>query len=152
MTLILYNTSDDDRKLYKDIGNPRITINNVKPYQEMSIITPVVLVTYNDAVYNCNYAYLDTTGRFYFIRDVELVPGNKMAVTLSIDVLYTYRDQIKNCSATIIRSESIGKPTMVVDNQLPIVQGRYNFTGQIFPLEPLNTDILTNTVLITLGG
>lgn len=151
MQMNLYDNLSDDRVVSKNLTFIK-SYTNVVPYESMSVISPSVVLGYDEGIYNGNYAYIIETKRYYYIRDIQLIPGNKMVVYLAVDVLKSFAPELMNIDVTVIRNEGIAKPTYVVDNQLPIIQGTYNITSQIFPNSPLNTDANTNYILTTLGG
>lgn len=129
------------------IGNAK----TISIYDTVDIISPVFVLDYSVDYLNCNYCYCVELHRYYHVV-ISLDSAKRMILTCQVDVLMTYRDDILQSDATVIRSESVGNPTYVVDDQLPIVQGRYIMTAQTYPNKPLNTDVATNTILITLGG
>ena len=68
--------------------------------------------------------YISDFGRYYFIKSITLLSGGRCAISCAVDVLYTYREYITTCKAMILRSESVGAPTMFTDNKFPIVSGK----------------------------
>ena len=53
-----------------------------------------------------NYAYIPEFKRYYFITNIESVRNNVWRVSFHVDVLFTYREQIKRNSAIIERNEN----------------------------------------------
>lgn len=118
--------------LYKYDGDPRVvdkematspTAETVNAYlnDACDVISPVISVPYDSSYYNYNYAYIEEWGnRYYFIKDYSTDGGGKLYLHLNIDVLKTYSAQIKNADVTVVRSESIGAPTYVPDDQYPV--------------------------------
>ena len=75
--------------------------------EESSIIDPVITISDIDsAVGSMNYAYIPEFNRYYFITNIESVRSNLWRVSLHVDVLYTYRAEIKSNSAIIERNEN----------------------------------------------
>lgn len=153
-----YNISADPRELTKDLGTAVITCdNNIVPYEPIDYIQPRIILDYNANVENCNYCYVSDWGRYYFIRDVELVNGQKMIVHLDEDVLMTYNAEIKELPCYVLRSET---PTAVThyiyDERSPhFIQG---WSASFYPDGDLATDYVNLTpdytdglILITAG-
>lgn len=150
-TINLYTTTSDPRQVTKTINEIASNIP-ITPSSSVDILNPTLIIGYNENYLTANYCYIPDLSRYYYISNISLEIGNIITIQCTIDVLMSFAMEIRNIYATIIRSESIGKPTYVVDSQLPIIQGQYYITAQPFHTQPLNTDVLTNTVLITLGG
>lgn len=53
----------------------------------------------------CNYAYIPTIGRYYFVDSVT-VHGDVCMLTLRCDVLTTYKTQIEKCNGVRVYSDS----------------------------------------------
>lgn len=74
---------------------------------ESSVINPVIRIRGIDAhIATMNYAYIPEMGRFYFITDVVCVCSNVFDVSMHVDVLHTYRDEIRKNNAIIARNEN----------------------------------------------
>lgn len=119
MTVTLYTCTDDPRKLDKTITAIGTAIT-AEPTDDCSVITPRLILTYDSSRLACNYFYISDFGRYYFVTGMTVMPGGLIDLTGKIDVLKTYADGIKNCTAVITRSESIGQPTQIIDKMLPI--------------------------------
>lgn len=89
------------------------------PKEDMNINHPVVTLKYDSSLLNANMAYIQEFGKYYFVHPPTLQTGERMVFTMDVDVLMTYKNQIKNCDAVVIRSESVGLNN-VPDKQLPI--------------------------------
>lgn len=130
-TATLYNTSDDPKVVNKTLtGGTAVTC---APYEGCSTLAPRLILDYNSSVFNSNYLYIsDFGGRYYYITNVDVTPAQKMIISAKVDPLKTYADSIKNCIACVTRSESIGKPTYVVDNKLPVDPNRKELKSILF--------------------
>lgn len=149
-TVNLYTTSSDFRQVTKNLSEVADSVKIV-PTSSLDILYPTFIVGYNEIYLTANYAYIPFLQRYYYITSYSIEIGKQIRFECSVDVLMSYRDAIRACTACVVRSESIGKPTYTVDSQLPIVQGYYNITSQLFPNSPMNTDATNNFVLTTLG-
>ena len=75
--------------------------------EESSIIDPVITISdIDNIVGSMNYAYIPEFNRYYFITNIESVRSNLWRISFHVDVLYTYRAQIKSNSAIIERNEN----------------------------------------------
>ena len=74
---------------------------------------PVVVIAatsgHTDAP-SCNYASMG--GMYYFIDDVDLLPGGRYALHMRLDVLTSYADSIKNLSAVVVRQAGANSPML----------------------------------------
>jgi hypothetical protein len=157
----LYIISADDRQLIKVIEGTTPTTTqkaNIKPTAEVDIINPTFIFTDVATVLGCNYLYCDTFERYYYITNISVDTAQRAIVECKIDVLQTYANQIKNSTATILRSESIGAPTKYIDNKLPVYPCKKNVTSIVMEQisVPLNSQLSTadgdNYLLTVVGG
>lgn len=118
MNVSLYSITADPRQVVKSLGTATVVV--ATPMQPCSIFTPHIILNYNSSLKNVNYMYISDFGRYYYITDISVTPGGQIEITGSVDVLMSFATGIKNATATIVRSESIGAPTMIPDNKLPI--------------------------------
>ena len=130
-TTTLYYTSDDPKVVDKTLtGGYSVAC---APYDGCSILAPRLILDYNSSAFDSNYLYIPEFGnRYYYITDVEVTPAQKMIISAKVDPLKTYSSQIRNCIACVTRSESIGKPTFIVDNKLPVDPNRKELKSILF--------------------
>lgn len=82
------------------------------------ILNPVLKVVGGRA--DCNYVKISDFGnRYYFIESVESVAGGHCLLHCHVDVLYSYKDSIKNLECLVSRNEFQENPYLV-DTLLPI--------------------------------
>lgn len=60
----------------------------------------------NPTVYN--YAYIPAFSRYYFINKIESYRTGLFILTMSVDVLETYKTEIKGMLAIIDKNETVG--------------------------------------------
>ena len=119
MTINLYNLTEDKKVLDKTptlIGTVDAT-----PFEELSIITPKLIVSYDSTYINCNYIEIPIFNRFYYVEDKIINVGNRIIFNCKVDVLKSFKDDIKNANIVVIRNEGVGTPTEIIDNQLPVL-------------------------------
>ena len=111
-------TFDDRRKLEKNVT--WFDTFDCKPYTDYNISAPnLLIVNPKGAIANNNYAYILDYNRYYYVDSVTVGRNGMYIVQLSVDVLMTYVDGIKNLYATISRQENIGIND-IVDSLLPL--------------------------------
>lgn len=142
MTVTLYQTSDDRRVVTKTLTSIASNITII-PKEQLDILTPRIRLAWNSAYLAANYMYISDLGRYYFISDMLLNTGHNIDIIGNVDVLMSYAAQIRALDATIIRSESVGAPTMYPDDKLPIIPNKKNVTSIVMPnslhLNPVNS-------------
>lgn len=94
-----------------------------------SIIDPVIVVQANSPGFQANhsnYVYIEDFGRYYYITNIVSVNQSLWELHCHVDVLMSYKDQIKAQKAIVARQES--KYNLYLDDgifmayQNPIVQ------------------------------
>ena len=121
MTITLYKVTADNRKLDKTTGlTPVATSITIEPTSTIDALNPVFVIANNSSYYSCNYLTCDTMGRSYYISSFSVDTAGRLNLHCTVDVLDSFKSDIKNCVATVIRSESIGKPTKYNDEKLPV--------------------------------
>lgn len=146
-------TFDDRRKLEKSVT--WFNTFDCKPYTDYNISAPNLLILNGTgAIANNNYAYISDYNRYYFVDSVTVGRNGMYIVKLSVDVLMTYADGIKNINATISRQENIGIND-IVDSILPL-QNRKELAVIEFESSEFNITSATGTsnnfVLNVSGG
>ena len=104
MQVQIYKTSSERHRLSKSLTNQ---INKTCHILDGTSITdPVIVIGYDASILQHSYAYIPDFSRYYFINNIEVLPGQELRLSLHVDVLMTYKDQIKACKARITRSQS----------------------------------------------
>lgn len=82
-----------------------------------------------DIVANINYAYIEIFGRYYFVTDIRTEINGLWVFSMHVDVLMTYKDEIRAQNAVVARQEF--RYNMYLDDgwfmsyQNPIIQTKY---------------------------
>ena len=104
MTLKLYQNISETNAVNKSLIELVTLTGTLR--SESSIIDPVILISGIDTyIATMNYGYISEFGRYYFIKNIESVRKNLWRVTFHVDVLFSYREQIKANHAIIERNE-----------------------------------------------
>lgn len=105
MTITLFRNISEYNAVNKSITELTTLTGTLR--EESSIIDPVITISdIDNYVGSMNYAYIPEFNRYYFITNIESVRNNLWRVSFHVDVLYTYRAQIKSNSAIIERNEN----------------------------------------------
>ena len=148
MEITLYTNESEKNKLEKTITNSILLEGNLR--DESSIINPIILISSNkeDIPYMYNYAYIHAFGRYYFITDIESVRTGIWRVSMHVDVLMSYKEQIKNLNVIINNSEETGANNYLSGNQW--ITNVKNTTSIVNFPNGLNDN--GEFILITAGG
>lgn len=93
---------------------------------ESSIVDPVIVFESLD-IPNFNYVYIPIFNRYYYVTDITSVRHKLWQISLSVDVLMTYKEAILNCKGFIDRNEYVFNP-YVIDKKRVIEQGHDIYT------------------------
>ena len=105
MSITIYTNSSDKKVIGKTLT--QISVNPYVLLENCSIITPQVKLKFNSAILSANYAYIEEFHRYYFIDDVTILSGAILQLNLSIDVLETYKTQIKALTCIVKRNTNV---------------------------------------------
>lgn len=101
----LYTISDDKEHIEKSLGTALELNCTIK--EQTSVQDPVIRINSSSNLSGYNYAYIERYGRYYYIRDIKVVPNNFWEITMHSDVLMSRKAQIRALKGTITRSENI---------------------------------------------
>ena len=74
--------------------------------EKTSLIDPVIVIEGDLSNYvNCNYMTISAFNRSYFINNITSVSNNLFEISAHVDVLTTYKTQIRTNDAIIARQE-----------------------------------------------
>lgn len=105
MTVSFYTNTSENYRVDKVLIGQLQTNCTLK--DQCSIEDPVILLTnYND-ISDYNYMYIDEWDRYYFIKDIVSVRNGLWEIHAHVDVLMSFADAIKACSATCKRQENL---------------------------------------------
>lgn len=146
MTLGLYENKSDERVLNKSIS----TVATYEGYlrDESSITNPIVLI---EGVFNignnsnANYMYLPDYRRYYYITDIIQKRANLVEIHGRVDVLMSFKDEIKNCSG-IVKKQANKWNLYLDDGTLKVYQNKILITKE-FP-----SGFTTNNFILVTSG
>lgn len=98
MDIYLYVNNSEKNKLNKTLTEEEQFTGTLRT--KTSVVNPIIhLETENPTAYN--YAYIPEFNRYYYITNMSVVRNNLWELSLTVDVLYSFRDYIKNCRVVI---------------------------------------------------
>lgn len=105
MTIKFYKNLSEKNHLDKNITQMGSDVTGTLR-ENCSVINPVIKIeSYTDFdLTKCNYAYITEFGRYYFINNITCV-GNLFELEMHVDVLSTYKAEIRSNSAVISRQQ-----------------------------------------------
>ena len=102
MNIYFYSTKSENNRLEKVLENETLLSGTMK--NAIDLINPVLQVCTN--LMQFNYCYIPSLSRYYFIDKVEITRTHLYTLYLKIDVLQTYKEQIKNLKVVLSASKS----------------------------------------------
>lgn len=146
MQIILYNNLSEKNVLNKQLTNETVITGTLR--DATSIIKPSITIEYPDTITGFNYCYIPDFGRYYYIVDISAVRLGLWALTMRVDVLMSFKDDINNTP-------------IIIDHSTDTLTSNYLSSPVWQELVKNKTDILTfpnglsengGYVLITAGG
>ena len=103
MTIIFYKTLSKPNEINKVLQNSFTITGNFKT--DTDIIKPIIKVlnTTDFNIFDYNYCYISELKRYYFIEDITILADRLFFISLSLDVLYTYKNAILSSVGNISR-------------------------------------------------
>lgn len=104
--IVLQTSASEKNKLDKSITDIATISGTLKA--DTSITDPVFLVKGDLSNFvTCNYMTVASFGRCYFVTDIRSVNGGFVEIRGHVDVLSTYKTQIRGNTAIIKKSEQL---------------------------------------------
>lgn len=105
LSVQLMNNSSPVEKIGKTLsaGNTY----NCALKDDTSVLDPAIIIQTSDNIYTYNYMYISDFGRYYFINDIISLNNNRWMIKAHVDVLETYKTQIRSNSAVIKRQQNL---------------------------------------------
>ena len=122
MKITLYYCMSDNRQINKEISNPLEVDGELR--QETSITSPIIRF-YSKDVLRYNYCYIEDFRRYYYISSIDAISNEIYDVTLSVDVLMSFRGDILQLPCIVDKQtdsdngdEYIDDSSLVTDNMM----------------------------------
>lgn len=145
MNIILYVNNSEKNKIGKTLTNDFSLSGNLR--DATNIINPVILIEISE-IGNYNYCYINNFNRYYFITDITVIRTGLFAISLMVDVLESFKSDIKNLSVILLNTQNVGS-----SNYLPSPVFRNNVKSKTDILNfPNGLNDSGEFILITAGG
>lgn len=110
--IYLMTCKDDRKRIDKSPVNIRSDKQSIPMVikEPTSITNPVVTISEAKIGKNwpsVNYAYIPLFQRYYFVDKITCLSSGLLELTMTIDVLYTYCEELVNTSFEVARSEAL---------------------------------------------
>lgn len=118
MTIKFYRISDDRRQLNKTLNASTLVktaTGDIK--SDCSIMDPIIEMSYDIALMQCNYMYIEDFGRYYHINNIE-TGAQRLFVHAHVDVLQTYSEQIRDLYCVVARQEDKNKSNLYLNDEI----------------------------------
>ena len=104
MHLNLYNNQSEKNEINKQLSTLFDLEGTLR--EKTSILTPIIIVESSDFIGIANYAYIPEFSRYYFIIDIQCIRHNLYEVSMKVDVLMSFKDDILNSYVIIDKTSS----------------------------------------------
>nr|DAI24699.1 MAG TPA: hypothetical protein [Caudoviricetes sp.] len=145
MNITLYVNKSEKNKIGKNLTNDLSLSGTLR--DTTNIINPIILVELNE-ISNYNYCHIPNFNRYYFITDITVIRTGLYAISLLVDVLESFKTDIKNLSVILLNTQNSG-----VNNYLPSPVFRNNVKSKTDIINfPNGLNDSGEFILITAGG
>lgn len=101
MTIVFYNNYSEKNVINKIIDSLTALTLTGELRQSTSIKTPVIMIESDVSIIGFNYCYITEFSRYYFITDIKSVRNGLWEVSMRVDVLMSFKDDILASEAII---------------------------------------------------
>lgn len=104
MNIVLYKNASDNNTIGKSLSGA-LTLSGALR-DESSVISPSFRLTSASNIAQYNYAYIESFGRYYFIKEITVERTGVWTLDLECDVLESFKSEILSLEATLLRQEN----------------------------------------------
>lgn len=144
MQIVFYNYRGKNDVINKSLELVKSV--NATPYNTFDDENPLLVLGYDATIENCNYCVID--GTCYYIEVPSKQVGNRLELTLSKDLLTTYKTQLRTCKVILDRSSS-DYNSYIYDN---MQRAQVNYTTFSIPLGSLPFTGNSPIIISLIGG
>ena len=128
-------------KLYKNLSENNVigkTLTQIKSVEanlknDVSIINPTLVLNYTANILNSNYCFIPKFNRYYFIEEIVPITGDRCIVKCRVDVLESFKEDIKSLTVILDKAQSIYKSNKYLDDGSFVVENKDFNTIHNFP-------------------
>lgn len=105
ISIDLCTNNSDKKRLDKSLKVIKTVNGDLR--DDMSIINPIILIECSDAeISQVNYLKIPSFNRNYFVNDITSIRKNLWEIKCHVDVLSSFSESLKKCTAIIKRQEN----------------------------------------------
>lgn len=104
MNIVLYKNASDNNTIGKSLSGA-LTLSGALR-DESSVISPSFRLTSASNISQYNYAYIESFGRYYYIKGITVERTGVWTLDLEVDVLESFKTEILSLDATLLRQEN----------------------------------------------
>ena len=131
MEVILYKNSSENNVIGKSLAQIKSVECNLK--NDVSVINPTLVLNYTANILNSNYCFIPKFNRYYFIDEIVPITGDRCVVKCRVDVLESFKEDIKSLTVILDKAQSIYKSNKYLDDGSFIVENKDFNTIHNFP-------------------
>ena len=131
MEVILYKNSSENNVIGKSLAQIKKVECNLK--NDVSVINPSLILYYTVNILNSNYCFIPKFNRYYFIDEIVPITGDRCIVKCRVDVLESFKEDIKSLTVILDKAQSIYKSNKYLDDGSFIVENKDFNTIHNFP-------------------
>lgn len=122
MIIQLLNMTDEKNKINKKYSVGMELEGELRDGAD--VINPAIIVQQSvNNVCGFNYAYIPAFKRYYYINNVQSYRTSLSVISMTVDVLMTYKETILTANSIIVRSSKIGEGVLSLpDERFPVKQ------------------------------
>lgn len=125
MRVTIYNNKSPNNKLNKDLEIIIPDLSGAVKEPLSATDKGEILITYQ-GVLSGNYIYISDIDKYYYIHNIEYIRSGVIKITISVDVLMSYKSDILALPVIVKRGEYINN-NYISDNEITA----YNFNNVI---------------------
>ena len=131
MEIKLYKNLSENNVIGKSLAQIKSVECNLK--NDVSIINPTLVLAYTANILNSNYCFIPKFNRYYFIDEIVPITGDRCIVKCRVDVLESFKEDIKSLTVILDKAQSIYKSNKYLDDGSFIVENKDFNTIHNFP-------------------
>lgn len=149
MQFLFYTNSAQEQILDKTSYLSSETTLTGQIKNECNVLTPTLIINAN--VFDSNYVYMPLFKRYYFITSFTRLDNNRLEISCSVDVLMSFKTEIKNYDVIATRSSN-NYNALIVDRAISTQNNYFVITKKIseglFASNTLNVEDYTYALTV----